>query len=323
MAKTKYYYNHETCQYERVKLRWPAIVGYLVSLSLTVVLLSVGILILHSRLFTTPTARALRAENAALVKHQAGMQQDLTELASVLAGLTSQEVQLHHKLFEEAQAPVASDNLLAQDDLLVASRTQFRRVLKEVNAASGELLLKAAIRNQHFSSTIDITKADLTRMMALPAIVPVQLSEASKLYSGFGNRINPFHKGVYFHPGIDIAAPRGTTVMAAGNGRVAAIGRISIEAGYGNYIDIDHGYGIITRYAHLETISVNQGQRVSKGMTIGTVGSSGGSIAPHLHYEVIRDDQAVNPVDYFLQGLSSGQHQELQVLGKQKNQSLD
>ncbi len=86
---------------------------------------------------------------------------------------------------------------------------------------------------------------------------------------------------------------------------------------------IDHGNGIVTRYAHLEDVHVRVGQRVSKGFTIGTVGMSGGAIAPHVHYEIIRNGIEVDPVPYMMEKLNSTEYSELQKLGNKKNQSLD
>lgn len=96
-----------------------------------------------------------------------------------------------------------------------------------------------------------------------------------------------------------------------------------MQAGYGNYIEIDHGNGLITRYAHLEDVMVRVGQKVSKNSVIGTVGMSGGAIAPHIHYEIIRNGEQVDPVPYMLEKLNSKEYIELQKLGSKKNQSLD
>jgi len=136
-------------------------------------------------------------------------------------------------------------------------------------------------------------------------------------------RINPFHKGLYEHQGIDIAMPRGTEVLATAPGKIVTVSRSSVQAGYGNYIDIDHGNGFITRYAHLDEMKVRLYQNVPKGFIIGTVGSSGGSVAPHLHYEVIKDGKAVDPTHFMISGLDSKTHEQLIAAGKIQNQSLD
>jgi murein DD-endopeptidase MepM/ murein hydrolase activator NlpD len=157
----------------------------------------------------------------------------------------------------------------------------------------------------------------------MPAYQPVQPWSADKVLSGFGTRVNPFHKGLYEHPGVDIGAPRGAAVNATAPGVVTEIKRSTVEAGYGNFIEIDHGHGFRTRYAHLEEIKVKLNQRIAKGAVIGTVGNSGGSIAPHLHYEIIRDGKNVDPVRYMIEGLSSLEHHQLTQVSKKHNQSLD
>jgi murein DD-endopeptidase MepM/ murein hydrolase activator NlpD len=117
--------------------------------------------------------------------------------------------------------------------------------------------------------------------------------------------------------------PRGTPVVATAAGVIKESKRSDLQAGYGNYIDIDHGNNIITRYAHLEDITIRYGNKVEKGDVIGTVGSSGGSIAPHLHYEILRDGKNVDPIYYIIEGMTSDQHEQLTWLSHQQNQSLD
>ena len=163
----------------------------------------------------------------------------------------------------------------------------------------------------------------LETLDAYPTLQPVQPWQADRLISGFGMRVNPFHKGLYKHVGVDIAMPRGTPVIATGSGVVSEMKRSDLQAGYGNYVEIDHGNGIVTRYAHLEAIEVRYGARIRKGDIIGTVGSSGGSVAPHVHYEIIRDGKNIDPVHYMVEGLSSRDHDRLTVVSHQQNQSLD
>jgi murein DD-endopeptidase MepM/ murein hydrolase activator NlpD len=144
------------------------------------------------------------------------------------------------------------------------------------------------------------------------------------LVSGFGVRINPFHKGNYHHDGIDIALPKGTEILAAGNGRVISLSSNDmLQAGIGNFIEIDHGNGLITRYSHLDQINVTWGQKITQGQVIGHAGSSGGSVAPHLHYEVIEYGKNLDPLMYIIEGISAEEHQKLAVRSKTPNQSLD
>ncbi|HWA19668.1 MAG TPA: M23 family metallopeptidase [Devosia sp.] len=122
---------------------------------------------------------------------------------------------------------------------------------------------------------------------------------ATRISSTFGNRTDPFTKRKAFHSGIDFAAPWGSTVLAAGYGKVTFVGQMS---GYGNVVEITHSNGLVTRYGHLSSFIVKEGAIVSTGTPIAKVGSTGRSTGPHLHFEVRRDDNAVDPARYLAVG---------------------
>lgn len=113
--------------------------------------------------------------------------------------------------------------------------------------------------------------------------------------STFGNRRDPFTGRSAFHSGIDFPAPSGTSVLSAGAGEVVFVGQ---KSGYGNVVEVDHGNGLITRYAHLSAFLVKEGQKVSTGTPIAKVGSTGRSTGPHLHFEVRRNEMAINPQQF-------------------------
>jgi murein DD-endopeptidase MepM/ murein hydrolase activator NlpD len=140
--------------------------------------------------------------------------------------------------------------------------------------------------------------------VSIPSIAPVQNYRVS---STFGEREHPVLGGVRMHKGLDMAAPAGTPVYAPADGVVE---RASWFSSYGNFIEIDHGGNLETRYGHLSGYNVTAGQHVHKGDLIGYVGSTGRSTGPHLHYEVRVDGQAVDPRPYFMIGqvaLAAGQ----------------
>lgn len=118
------------------------------------------------------------------------------------------------------------------------------------------------------------------------------LAGEMRISSGFGNRRDPFGGGKAFHAGIDVPAPRGTLVLAAGDGVVTFAGQSS---GYGILVEIRHGTGLVTRYAHLSASLVKEGQTVRAGTPIAKVGSTGRSTGPHLHFEVRQDDRSIDP----------------------------
>jgi len=129
------------------------------------------------------------------------------------------------------------------------------------------------------------------RRSAYPSMWPVE----GNFTSGFGYRRSPFTRVWKFHSGIDISAPRGTKVRAAASG---VIERAAYTGGYGKLIEVDHGYGVKSRYAHNNRLFVKPGQVVQQGQVIATVGTTGQSTGPHLHFEVMVEDQKVNPMAY-------------------------
>lgn len=128
-------------------------------------------------------------------------------------------------------------------------------------------------------------------LAATPSLWPVR----GYISSSFGDRESPFDSSNEFHEGIDISAPSGSTVAAAAEGVVTFAAR---NNDLGNAVTIDHGYGIVSRYGHLSEISVRNGQKVMAGQRIGSVGSTGRSTGPHLHYEVAVNGYKVNPIKY-------------------------
>ncbi|MEO0021412.1 MAG: M23 family metallopeptidase [candidate division WOR-3 bacterium] len=156
-----------------------------------------------------------------------------------------------------------------------------------------ELLRRANFARQ---SLLEIDRAvanQQERIRHLPSIWPVQ----GWVTSGFGNRKDPFSGRYEFHEGMDIVAPRGTPIVATADGRVISSGW---RAGYGLTVEIDHGWGIRTFYAHCQTVRVSPGKMVKRGEVIATVGATGLATGNHLHYGILLNGRWVNPADYIL-----------------------
>ena len=158
-------------------------------------------------------------------------------------------------------------------------------------------------------------------LAAIPAIQPLSNEDLTRMASGYGWRSDPFTKARKFHKGMDFTAPRGTPVYASGDGIVKRAD--SKSTGYGKHIRIDHEYGYLTLYAHLSKYNVKKGQKVKRGDLIGFVGSTGRSEAPHLHYEVYKDGQNVNPINYYYGSLTPEEFRSMLQIATQENQSLD
>lgn len=161
----------------------------------------------------------------------------------------------------------------------------------------GQLLRRANLLAASLEEATDSLEAQREVFLARPSINPVADPEAW-FSSGFSySRLHPVLGYRRPHPGIDISAPPGSPVVATAGGRVVKAGR---QAGYGRIVEIDHGFGYLTRYAHLAEIVVRSGQEVERGAVLGEVGRSGLATGPNLHYEVLVDDGPVNPWEYLL-----------------------
>ena len=288
------------------------------------ILFFVGLLLLQHYIIETPLEKQLRTENGSLKQHKIVLTGQLANANDQLEELKKEDRELYEKLFETTTAREdESQSASKREDILLAEIGDFHATIENLNRKFSNIYTSAKTSNQFFHTKASVKKEDIATLFSIPAIVPVEGFDLSKLVSGYGTRINPFHKRHYHHDGTDIASPRGTAVLSAGHGQVILTKRSDLLAGYGNYIEVDHGHGIITRYSHLEEIVVRPGQKIKKGQTMGSVGSSGGSIAPHLHYEVIQDGVNVDPLKFFAEGLNALQFQELVTKSKKQNQSLD
>ena len=162
-------------------------------------------------------------------------------------------------------------------------------------------------------------KAELIE--AIPSIQPVKNQDVTRMASGYGYRIDPFTKKRRFHYGMDFSARKGTPIYATGNGTVKRADNRS--SGFGKHIRIDHGFGYVSLYAHLSKYNVRRGQKVKRGDSIGFVGNTGRSRGPHLHYEILKDNKKINPLNFYYGNLSQKEFDAILIQSRQENQSMD
>jgi murein DD-endopeptidase MepM/ murein hydrolase activator NlpD len=322
MSNPQFRFNPKTLRYERVRFSiWRAIIT-VASYCAFGFLFFIGLNLLQNILIESKLEKSLTNENQALKEYRTVLTSQLLQSNVLLAELKTEETQLNEKLFE-VPADITSTEPKNVNHLVASSDDSFNDQVSVINDHLSALNTKTKTYNQFFGNRLQVQKTDVPHLIGLPSIAPAKNIKEENLVSGFGVRINPFHKGNYRHDGVDIALPKGTEVLATGNGQVSYFSSSNLEAGFGNYIEIDHGNGLLTRYSHLERITVKWGQKISQGQVIGLSGSSGGSVAPHLHYEVIKNGKSQDPLIYMVEGITSSQHQQLALKSKVQNQSLD
>jgi murein DD-endopeptidase MepM/ murein hydrolase activator NlpD len=255
----------------------------------TIAGLSVGGVLVHYARMTKEIhdLRRLRAENSELLTKTRAYEENAGKLQAKVLQLQTMVTKLgvmaglEHSLPEAGTAGVGG---------AVGPESQAPTLAPKALAAIDQSLTTLTTR----SAQLEEFYRDQTLVLAsTPSIWPVR----GYLSAGFGNRIDPFTGQRDFHAGIDISTPIGTRVFAPADGVVLSA---SVQGAYGNSIIVDHGYGVVTRYGHLDAYAVRPGQRVRRGDLIAFVGSTGRSTGPHLHYEVWVRDQAQNPIHFIL-----------------------
>ncbi|NBP68439.1 MAG: hypothetical protein EBR30_07700 [Cytophagia bacterium] len=318
---TKFIYNPKTCRYEREGINLLRIGGLLALVLTLSFLFFAGIATLHGLVWQSDEEIRLRSENKALKQHYAVVKQQFEESEQQLSALEEKDKALKVSLFNSIFIEPEKKEIQHASFIMVTDVNTLRDRIEELKEITKEIANDAVFNSNYFGDKLaGNPKKIIDKLSVTPSIMPVV---NGKLISGFGKRIHPFHKGLYNHPGIDITATRGTEVVASADGYVSEVTKSELLAGYGNTIELSHSQTLSSRYAHLETILVRQGQKVKKGQVIGTVGNSGGSIAPHLHYEVLRNGREQNPIYYFLQNIDPAQYQQLYAISLKQNQSLD
>lgn len=165
--------------------------------------------------------------------------------------------------------------------------------LETLSRTLDNLLARSRLQKESFNELLTHLEETAYLRNRTPSIIPVQ----GWFISGFGYRLDPFTGKVKKHEGLDIAAPIGTPIVAPADGRIKSVGD---RFGFGLTIEIDHGYGYTTLYAHCQRVRVQEGENIRRGEVIGFVGNTGKSTGPHLHYEVRVSQISVNPINYIL-----------------------
>jgi murein DD-endopeptidase MepM/ murein hydrolase activator NlpD len=323
--KVKYYYDTESLAYKKIRPKKGRKFGYtllfLVSSALFGFLCFV--ILLNTPYFETPKDRlqAREIENKKL--RYSILNKKTEQLDEVLASIEERDNNIYRIYFNsspipEEQRKAGFGGVNRYKDLegynnseLIISTT------KQVDVLSKQL----AIQSKSLDEIIKLAKGKEKLLAAIPAIQPVKNEDLTRMASGFGYRNDPFTKIRKFHFGMDFTARTGTPVYATGDGVVQKSD--NTMSGYGNLIIISHGFGYQSYYAHLSKYKVRAGQRVKRGDVIGFVGSTGRSEAPHLHYEVHKDGDAINPINFYYGSISAEEYIAISKIANQENQALD
>lgn len=324
MSKVKYRFNTKSLTYERVRVTFKERFWRLMSY-LAIGLVFATITIFLSRQFLpSPSEKKQNRELEALKLQYDLLNKKMAQAEKVLKDLEDRDDNIYRTIFESE--PIAksvryggfggSDRYSAFEsyenaDLLVSTTERLDRLTKQLY-----------VQSKSFDEVVRLAKSKEKLIASIPAIMPINQKDlAHSVTSGFGWRTHPIYKTQEFHPGMDFAAEQGTPIYATGDGVVEVADNLA--QGYGNHVVINHGFGYQTLYGHMSRIKARVGQKVLRGELIGYVGSTGLSTAPHVHYEVIKNNEKVNPINFYYNDLSPEQYQLLVELSKNSSQSFD
>ncbi|WP_053405703.1 M23 family metallopeptidase [Persicobacter sp. CCB-QB2] len=324
MAKIKYYYDTETCRYEQIKLtKWDKFLNFMgfVSASLA---FAIVLMILFGVWFDSPKEAMLKKENKELKYHYDILSEKINNTTEMLAYLEERDANIYRVIYEAEPLP----NEIRQGGIggsyryadLLDKGMEKEELIIDTYKEIDELKKRLYVQTKSYDEILTLARNKEKLWASIPAIQPVSNSDLKRLASGFGYRIHPIHKIKRLHTGCDFSAPKGTPIYATGGGKVVKVK--TDFSGYGKHVIIDHGYGYKTLYAHMQDFAVKRGEKVKRGDLIGYVGNTGSSTAPHVHYEVRKNDRPVNPINYLYQGITPAEYEELLRLASIENQSL-
>ena len=323
MAKVKYYYDTKTLSYKRIELsglnKVKRLFYFLIGSGFTGFIM----IILFFQFFDSPKEKRLNREIDVLISQYENIDGKLKQVELVLDDIQNRDDNIYRVIFEADPIPksirkAGYGGINRYQDLKGYSNSELIiNTSEQIDQISKQLY----IQSKSFDDIIELAKNKSDMLAALPAIQPVSNKNLSRMASGYGNRIHPIYKTMKFHAGMDFSAKSGTPIYATGDGKILKVRRS--KRGYGNHVVINHGYGYKTLYAHMKKYIVRQGQTVKRGEVIGYVGSTGTSVAPHLHYEVHKDGRKINPVNFYYNDLNADEYEKMLEISSQINQSFD
>jgi hypothetical protein len=264
----------------------------------------------HQFFFNPKETRLVAAKEAMIEKYQT-TEERIKELEAVLLDLQHWDDHIYRSFFELDPLPhsIREAGLGGAERYGNLQGYETSPMMVDLNKRADLTGIRMDIQSRSFGDLLQEADRHSRLMLQKPSIQPVSLQDFYWISSVFGYRTDPVYQYRAMHYGVDFAAEIGTPVYATGDG-VVKWTRASSN-GYGRVVAIDHGFGILTLYGHLHEILVHTGQQVKRGNILGTIGETGKSTGPHLHYEVREDGKAVNPKFYYAEDLTPEQYSEI------------
>ncbi len=323
MPNSRYRFNPESVSFDRIRLGFRAVLLRTIAYFIGSLLVALVYYLIFALFIDSPKEKALLREINQLTLQYEMIQRDMSNLEKVIGQLEETDDNLYRTIFEAEPIPAT----LRQGGVGGVNRYKElegfdnSRIVIETTARLDKIRKRIYLQSKSFEELIALSNRKEEMLNSIPAILPISNRDLTRTASGFGLRIHPIYKIIKFHAGMDFTAPSGTDIYATGNGVVEAV--LSSKRGLGNHVIINHGFGLKSIYAHMESFNVKNGQKVERGDVIGYVGSTGFSVAPHLHYEIKLNGKNVDPVNYYFNDLSAAEYERMIEIASKTGQSFD
>jgi murein DD-endopeptidase MepM/ murein hydrolase activator NlpD len=323
MPRLKYKFNPSTLNFEKISY---GIRDYTLSalryLFAGLVIGAIGV-VLYASFFKDPETARLSREVKFLKNQIEDLNQQIDTLELFASDLQDRDDNVYRSIFGAEPFPdhLRRSGVGGSDRYKAVKGYDNSEDIIEIQKRINRLQRALVAQSKSYEEVYELAKSKDTMLGCIPAIQPVSNKDLKRLASGFGMRIHPIYKIAKMHTGLDFTADIGTEIYATGDGVIESIE--SKFSGYGNHVIINHGFGYESLYAHMSRIAVTAGQRVRRGQIIGYVGNTGASTGPHLHYEVMKNGEKVDPSFYFYNDITPEQYEAMLKRSANAKQSFD
>ncbi len=323
MPGSRYKFNPESLSFDKVRLGFRAMLLRGLAYFVASLLIALVYYLIFAIFVDSPKEKALLREIDQLTLQYDLIHREMNNLEKVIGQLQETDDNLYRTIFEAEPIPVT----LREGGVGGINRYKELEgfdnssIVIETTKELDRIRKKIYVQSKSFDDLITLAMRKEEMLRSIPAILPISNKDLTRTASGYGLRIHPIYKIIKFHAGMDFTAPSGTDIYVTGDGTVATV--ISSKRGLGNHIIINHGFGYTSIYAHLDSFNVRAGQKVRRGDVIGFVGSTGMSVAPHLHYEIKLNGTNVDPVNYYFNDLTPEEYERMIEIASKTGQSFD
>ncbi|MFK5959039.1 MAG: M23 family metallopeptidase [Lutibacter sp.] len=323
MAKVKYYYDSDTLSYQKIRVKKrDKFKRFMLTIVAAIIFMFLGFVI-FSPVFESPKEKEIKRELEFVKLNEELHSKKIVQLEKILEEIQDRDNNIYRLYFEVN--PIPKEQRKAGfggvNRYKALEGFENSEMVTDVTKNMDILSKQLYVQSKSLDEIVKLAENKEKLLAAIPAIQPVKKEDLTRMASGYGWRSDPFTKARKKHYGMDFSAPTGTPVYATGDGIVKRADQRA--SGFGKHIEINHGFGYITLYAHLSKYNVKKGKHVKRGDLIGFVGTTGRSLGPHLHYEVHKNGKKINPINFYYGNLSPKEFEAMQRAAQIEGQSLD